>query len=338
MTKREVVIEALEFRAPPYVPWHAGLTINCGERLKEHLGADDLTEFLDPHFVDIIPAIHDFVQLDDDHVRDHYGVTWDRSVDKDIGVPCEWPLTEPDLDKLALPDPEEAKWYEGQDEKLAAGEGRFSRFGIGFSLYERAWTMRGTENLLMDMIDRPAFVEALLDAICQHNLALVAKGIELGVDCIHFGDDYGSQIGLIMGGPLWRQFIKPPLSRMYAAVRDAGLYVSQHSCGKVQELFDDFVEAGLRMFNPFQPEVIDVFEYMPRYHGRLAFHGGMSVQKVLPFGTVDEVREMAARLIEAGSDGGYVFAPSHDVPPDVPPENLVAMMEVLKAQPGYANA
>ena len=310
------------------------MTIECARRLREHLGVDDLSEFLDPHFVNAVPAIHDFVDLGEGRFRDHYGVTWDRTVDKDIGVPCEIPLAEPDLDKLALPDPQDPKWYESLPQKLAAGEGRFRRFAIGFSLYERAWTMRGTENLLMDMIDRPDFVEALLDAICEHNLAIIRKGIELGVDCVHFGDDYGSQIGLIMGGPFWRQFIKPRLARMYAAAADAGLYVSQHSCGKVQELFDDFVEIGLKMFNPFQPEVIDVFEYIPRYHGRLAFHGGMSVQKILPFGSVDEVREMASRLIEAGANGGYVFAPSHDAPADIPPENIVAMMEVLKAQPG----
>ena len=337
MAKRDVVIDALEFRRPAYVPWHAVMTIECGQRLQGHLGVDDLTEFLDPHFVNLVPTIQNFAAIDDGHVRDHYGVTWDRTVDKDIGVPCEWPLKEPDLAALALPDPADPQWYTGLAEKLAAAPDRFSRFAIGFSLYERAWTLRGMQNLLMDMVDRPEFVEALLDAICDHNLALIRRGLDMGVDCIHFGDDYGSQVGLIMGAGYWRRFIKPRLLRMFDPVRKAGKYVSMHSCGKVQEIFDDLVESGLNMFNPFQPEVMDVFDILPRYRGLLAFHGGMSVQKTLPFGDVDDVREMAGRLIEAGSAGGYVFAPSHDVPPDVPPENIVAMMETLKAQPGYAN-
>ena len=80
-----------------------------------------------------------------------------------------------------------------------------------------------------------------------------------------------------------------------------------HSCGCVAELFDDLVEIGLNVFNPFQPEVMDVFELKQRYHGRLAFHGGMSIQKVLPFGTPDEVRRATRRLIEAGRPGGYIF-------------------------------
>jgi uroporphyrinogen decarboxylase len=122
---------------------------------------------------------------------------------------------------------------------------------------------------------------------------------------------------------------------MFAPVREAGKFVCLHSCGKVEEILDELAEIGLSCFNPFQPEVMDVFAVKKRFHGRLAFHGGMSIQKTLPFGTASEVREAAARLVEAGRTGGYIFSPSHAVPPDVPPENLVAMMEVLRSQPGY---
>ena len=80
-----------------------------------------------------------------------------------------------------------------------------------------------------------------------------------------------------------------------------------------------------------------IYTLKRQYHGRLAFHGGMSIQRVLPFGTPGEVRQETRRLIEAGRQGGYIFAPSHTVPPDVPPENLIAMMEELRAQPGAPN-
>ena len=122
---------------------------------------------------------------------------------------------------------------------------------------------------------------------------------------------------------------------MFAPVRAAGKSVVLHSCGRVDGLFDDLVEIGLNLFNPFQPEVMETAEIQRRYRGRLAFHGGMSVQKVLPFGTAAEVRRETQRLIDAGAGGGLVFSPSHAVPRDVPPENLVAMMEVLQSQPGY---
>ncbi|MHC4717646.1 MAG: uroporphyrinogen decarboxylase family protein [Planctomycetota bacterium] len=292
MNKRDVVIQALGFQSPRYVPWHVEPTIQCAERLREHLGVDDLSGFFGNHFLNVNSTIGRFEPVDADHVRDVYGVVWDRSIDKDIGTP------------------------------------------VGFSLYERAWTMRGMTDLLMDMVERPAFVEEFMDRIVEHNLVQIRKALELGVDCVHFGDDYGMQTGLIMGIDLWRRFIRPRLARMFEPVVAAGKVVSMHSCGRVQELFDDLVEIGLNLFNPFQPEVMDVFGTMGRYRGRLAFHGGMSIQQTLPFGTVEEVRDMAARLVEAGSAGGYVFSPSHDVPYDVPPENMVAMMDVLKAQPG----
>jgi len=335
MTKRDVVLQALAFEKPPYVPWHIGLTIDCAARLREHLGVDDLSGFLDNHFVNVTSHIDDFQQVDEAHVRDRYGVLWDRSIDKDIGTPVDWPIKAPaDLDRYEWPDVADPALYADIPSRLAGCRDRFSRYGLGFSLYERAWTMRGMSNLLMDMVERPEFVHEFLDRIVEQNLIQIQKALELGVDCVHFGDDYGMQTGLIMGIRHWREFIKPRLARMFEPVIAAGKVVSMHSCGRVQELFDELVEIGLKMFNPFQPEVMDVFEHLRRYRGKLAFHGGMSVQKVLPFGTPEEVRRATEELIQAGRDGGYVFAPSHDAPRDVPPENLVAMMEILKAQPG----
>ncbi|KKK77034.1 hypothetical protein LCGC14_2857660, partial [marine sediment metagenome] len=324
MTKRDAVIDALKFRRPAYVPWEVSLTIDCRGRLADHLGTDDLSEFLDGHFLELGSDIGRFEPVDEDHVRDLYGVLWDRSVDKDIGTPVDWPIKTPaDLDGYQWPDATDDSWYEGMPEMLAACPGRFSRFPVGFSLYERAWTMRGMSALLMDMVERPEFVDRLLGAIVEHNLIQIHRALDMGVDCIHFGDDYGMQTGLIMGADLWRRFFKPNLARMFQPVRDAGKCVYLHSCGRVQELFDDLVEIGLNMFNPFQPEVMDVFPLKKEYHGRLAFHGGMGTQKLMSLGTPDDVRDMTQRLIGAGSNGGYVFSPSHAVPPDVPPENII---------------
>jgi len=337
MTRREIVIEALEFRPPPYVPWSWGMTQRCAAQMREHLGTDDLTALLDPHFLDLGSAIGRFEPAGADRVRDVYGVVWDRSVDRDIGTPIDWPIKQPaDLDGYDWPDADDASWYAEIQQRMAARPDLFNRYMLGFSLYERAWTMRGMTDLLMDMVERPEFVERLMDAIVEHNLQQIRRALSFDVDAIYFGDDYGMQTGLIMGVEHWRHFIKPRLARMFAPVREAGKYVCMHSCGCVAELFDDLVEIGLQLFNPFQPEVMDVYAIKKQYHGRLAFHGGMSIQRVLPFGTVEEVRAEASRLVEAGRDGGYVFSPSHAVPYDVPSAHLVAMAEVLKSQPGYA--
>jgi uroporphyrinogen decarboxylase len=339
LTKREVVLEALAFRPPPYVPWSWDMTKECQRRVRDFLGAQDLTPFVGSHFLDVGSPRRRFAEVHDGWYRDAYGVAYDTSVDKDIGTPVDWPLKEPrDLDHYQWPDPGNSAWLADIPAQLAAHPDRFSRYKLGFTLYERAWSMRGMAELLMDMVERPEFVERLLDAIVEHDLGQIRRALVLGVEAVLFGDDYGSQTGLIMGRERWRYFFKPRLARLFAEVRNANRCVCLHSCGRVAELFDDLIEIGLNVFNPFQPEVMNVFELKQRYHGRLAFHGGLSIQQVLPFGTLDEVHRATCRLIEAGRGGGYIFAPSHSVPPDVPPENLVAMMEELRGQNEEAKA
>jgi len=122
---------------------------------------------------------------------------------------------------------------------------------------------------------------------------------------------------------------------MYSVVHAAGKYVFIHSCGDVDELFEDLIGSGLNCFNPFQPEVMEVESLMERYRGRLAFHGGLSTQRTLPFGTVEDVRKETKRLLKMGSRGGYIFAPAHDVEGDVPLENMLAFIELIQNQPGY---
>jgi uroporphyrinogen decarboxylase len=312
------------------------MTEKCEGRLKAHLGREDLTEFMDVHFASIEPGLGDWEPIGSDKVRDPYRVVWDRSVDKDIGTPCDWPIhSRQDLAGYRWPDTERPEGYAQAREFLRANGDRFRVYAIGFSLFERAWTMYGMENLLMDMVEEPSFVEDFMDAIVAHNLKQIGHALELDIDAMYFGDDYGMQQGLIMGHSHWQRFIKPRLAQMFAPVVRAGKFVSMHSCGQVSPLFDELAEIGLNMFNPFQPEVMDVFSLLKQYHGKLAFHGGLGVQKLLPFGTPQEVREATTRLIEAGRPGGYVLSPSHQVPADTPPQNLVAMMEVLKSQPGY---
>jgi len=336
VNKRDVVIEAIGFRPPPYVPWAWSMTQQCEARLGAYLHTDDLTDFVGSHFTDLASGIVRFDKIAADTYRDVYGVVWDRTVDKDIGSPVDWPIRRvEDLDRYSWPDADDDIWYVDIPETPVGSEGLFRRFSIGFSLYERAWTMRGMEDLLVDMVVRPEFVEKFMDQIVDHNMVQIRRALGFDVDCVHFGDDYGAQRGLIMGIDHWRHFIKPRLARMFEPVRAAGKYVSMHSCGAVSELFDDLIDIGLNMFNPFQPEVMDVFALKNQYQGRLAFHGGMSIQHVLPFGSVAEVQAATESLIEAGREGGYIFSPSHAVPPDVPPENLVAMMEVLRNQPGF---
>jgi uroporphyrinogen decarboxylase len=332
MNKRDVIRTVLAGEPPPYVPWSMGFTVEAAEKLRAYYAPRDLGEVLDNHLGGVGSGVGFFTDLGDDHVRDVFGVVWDRRIDKDIGVVVGQVLPEPTLARYDFPDPLGPVFFDGIEAQLACQADVYRIFSIGFSLYERAWTMRGMANLMMDFYDHPAFVHELLNAIADWNIAQVRKAVTYDIDAVYFGDDWGQQRGLQMGPKLWHKFIYPPLKRMYGAVKDAGKAVFIHSCGDVDELFDDLVDIGLDCFNPFQPEVMDVAALMRQYHGRLSFHGGMSTQRTLPYGTVDQVVAETKRLLAAGARGNYIFAPAHAVEGDVPVENMVAMLETVQGQ------
>lgn len=334
MTRREVMRTVFEGKAPPYVPWSYGFTHEARQKLAAAVPAERLAHLCDGHTCGTGSGIGVMTPMANERYQDAFGVVWDRSVDKDIGVVEGVVLADGTLDGYSFPDPL-AEVFVGDLERLAEQEPDLWRVhSIGFSLFERAWTLRGMENLLMDFYERPQFVHDLLTAIADWNIVQVKRALEYDIDAVYYGDDWGQQQGLIMGPALWREFILPQLRRMYGVVREAGRYVMIHSCGDVDDLFEDLIDAGLNCFNPFQPEVMDVWTLLPAYRGRLCFHGGLSTQKTLPYGTAEEVRDECERLLSLGRAGGYIFAPAHAVEGDVPVENMLAFMEVVHAQAG----
>jgi uroporphyrinogen decarboxylase len=353
----------LDGERPAYVPWSFGFTYEARLALAGHyaelptlrrsafaerdsakripatgLGDEDilmLEERLENHLLKLGSDIGFFTSLGDDRFQDVFGVVWDRSVDKDIGNVEQPVLPGATLKGYSFPDPLDRRFFADIPARLERFPDRFRVFQIGFSLYERAWTMRGMQNLLCDFYDHPQFVHELLNAIADYNIAQLRQALEYDIDAVYFGDDWGQQRGLQMGPKLWQAFIYPALQRMYAAVRETGKYVFIHSCGDVDELFEALIAAGVNCFNPFQPEVMDVHALLEQYRGRLTFHGGLSTQRTLPYGSVQDVQHETSRLLAAGGQGNYILAPAHDVEGDVPLENMLAFIEMAQAQPGY---
>ena len=331
MTKRDAILRALSHRDTRPVPYFLDLSGEIEKRL--------CAELRNPRFFEEAGSYiaqernESFCDLDAGLFRDMFGVVWDKGAQEgDFGVVHEYLLTEPTLDGYTFPEPDEAL-IRAKCERLAARKDLFTMYIIGFSLFERAWTLRSMPEVLCDMLQEADFLSELLDRIVEYNLKVVDIVAQYPIDCTFFGDDWGQQRGLIMGYPLWKRFLFPRLKRMYDHVKGKGMFVAQHACGDCREVFPDLVELGLDIYNTFQPEVYDIVEFKRRFGDRITFFGGISTQRLLPYAAPEEVKREMRRVIGILSErGGYIIAPTHAMPNDIPTANVLAFLEVCREQ------
>jgi uroporphyrinogen decarboxylase len=334
ITPRERVWQSIRHKQTDRVPWHFPCTIPTRIKLEKYYGTTDLTAALDQNMVKFSArANQPAVEIRPDIFRDEFGVVWNRTVDKDIGAVEEFLLKDRSIKGFKFPNPHDPSRTTAMATFTQAHPSRFRLFSFSFSLFERAWILRGMQDLMVDMLEAPGFVDELLDAILEYDLVILEDVLKCDFDAVSFGDDWGQQNGLLFGPRLWRRFIKPRVARLYDVTKKSGKAVFIHSCGKVQSLFPELIELGLDVFNPFQPEVMDPYEIKKQFGSQLCFYGGVSVQKLLPYGTPGEIRAEVKRLMqEVGCGGGFIVAPSHDMPGDIPLENLLAFIDTVRAQ------
>jgi len=330
MTEKERVILALSHQQPDITPYQLDLTDLVYARLQEYFHDDDFFSKTGSHLA--LERNESFTEVSPTEFYDMFGVLWDRKHEGDFGFVTNKVLPDAEFGDYIFPEPDE-KLIREKCERLVKQPDKFTMYIIGFSLFERAWTLRGFSEVLTDFLLEKKFANELLDRIVEYNLKVVDIVSGYDIDCVFFGDDWGQQKGLIMGPPMWHEFISPRLKTQYDHVKSKGMYVAQHSCGDIREVFSDLVDLGLDIYNTFQPEIFDV-AYMKREFGRsVTFYGGISTQRLLPFEKPDIVRSEVQRIISVvGEDGGYICAPTHAIPNDVPTENIIAFLDTVRNQ------
>ena len=331
MTNRERVFAALNGQETDIVPYQVNLTHQVMDRLKEHFGDPDI----DKKFGDCLAGAGDGVydEVSPGIIKDYFGVTWDRrDQGGDFGVVIDHLIPEPDMSLYKFPEPDEAA-IRAKCEELQKDTEHFRFFGIGFSTFERAWTLRSMEEILIDFIINPEFAHELLDKILEYNLKIIDIVGEYDIDGFELGDDWGQQKGLIMGLAHWREYIGSRMRIMCERMIKYNMVPMLHSCGDISETFPDLVDMGLRIYNTFQTEIYDIAEMKRLYGKHITFYGGVSTQGILPNGTPEEVKAETRRLMDIlGKNGGYICAPTHSIPDDVPTENILAFLEVVQNQ------
>ncbi len=255
--------------------------------------------------------------------RDDWGVVWQYRIYGVQGIPCDRPircaqdianyhlppapaLQGPEFDQYA----EAVRTHQAQD---------YYTLGQGGSIYERLLSLYGDENVLCDIAMDAPEINELEDRLAEHGRALVARSVKAGVDGIGFGDDFGTERGMVMSPACWRSFFKPRLEYMLKPALEAGIDIHFHSCGKIMPILEDLREIGITSIWPQLPaynmkELADTCRALGL---AVAIHTDRA--RTMTYGKPEAVRELVKRefdtfrMMEGGSwfyveaDNGFPF-------------------------------
>ncbi len=360
MNRRERVVSAICHQETDFVPYNFHATGTVYQKVRQYYDLpsnEAVVDFIGNHIIKIgsdfnvnpwspniqmgqIPsggAMTTSVDASGGLHTDEFGCVWDRRMG--MPHPVKYPLQEDfhQLSQYKMPDPYHPGRFDQAQNLMDRYQGNTFIFGkLGMCLFERAWSIRGFEELLIDMSERPEFVEELLDRILyEWNLPIIDQQLAIGIDGFYFGDDWGTKTSLIFSAKMWRRFIKPRLAICYQRVKEKGAFVGQHSDGNILPLIPDLIEIGVDVLNPIQPSVYDPSIVKQKYGEKITLYGGIDVETTLPFGTPAEVaKEMKERVATLGKGGGYLLQSSHAIMDDVPIDNVIAYIKTCHQMAG----
>ena len=290
MESRELVLRAIERRDPPRIP------INYCNR--DFDSSDTIS-------VTWKPAAS-FVAGREG--ASEWGYVWEV-LDGTMGQPRWHPLADwSRASGYVPPDPRAAGRFEGVREEIARWPGRFMKFGLGITGFNQATFLRGYDAFMTDLYEAPDRVDRVLDLVFEFENGLIDQALELPIDCVAFGDDWGTQKGLMIPLGLWRDLFLPRYADQFERVRRAGKKVWFHSCGDVFSIIGHLAEAGVDVIELLQPDLMGVERLAHEYGGRICFCCSVDHQRVAISGSREEIFAYASKLAETFGrfHGGFI--------------------------------
>ena len=259
-----------------------------------------------------------------------------------IKNPMAGTTTVQQVENFPFPDPLADGRYDDAEKYIKMYGGKYFIIGdMELTMYDMMQQLVGTEKLLIDMAQSEAYVETLIDKCKDFALAIGKKLAALGVDGIWAGDDFGAQNGMIISPRMWRRYFKERYRQVYSELKavNPNLIIMQHCDGAVAPILGDWIEVGLDVFNPVQPNVPghEPQDLKDKFGAQMSFWGAVDQQQLLPFGTPDQIdAEIKARIEILGKGGGYMAAPAHIIQSDTPMENVEAFIQAVKKHGIYS--
>ena len=350
MTHRENFLQAMRRQNPEYIPLYFQLCPALQQEFKNRHGISDYEEFygFDVRTFRIAPTQHP-----NDYTKYHRNLKPGSFIDE-WGVGRE-PGTVAHFTKMVSPmadfeDPEQVwefplpdmladyRWEPLYQQVEQCKEKGLSPIYRSIQIFEYAWYLRGLDNMLTDMIFDDEIAAACLQRMADFQVQVARKAASCGFDMIVFGDDIGTQRSMMMSMDLWRKWLKPDMARVIAAAKQVNpeLLAYYHSDGVIYDAIEELMEIGMDILNPIQPECMDPDRIKALYGDRLSFWGCVGTQTTMPFGTPQDVTECVEHLCRVvGQGGGFCIAPTHMLEPEVPWENLEALVEATRKYGRY---
>ena len=243
------------------------------------------------------------------------------------------------LAQLPWPDTSDPAHYStiGPRVRQIHTRGKVAHVDLQCNTFEPSWYVRGMDNLFQDLVDGNGISDWLLDWFTERSCNVGREFARAGVDIIGLGDDVGMQTGMLLSVPMWRQHLKPRLAKVIAAIREASgdrkVWVHYHSDGNIMSIVPELIEVGVDILNPVQPECMDAAEISRRHGAKLGLSGMVGTQTTMPFGTPNDVRRRVREIAALHCDHGarVMIAPTHVLEPEVPFENILALVEEKKS-------
>ena len=337
MAKRNIrkkrVVNAIKRIGQDFLPTQIDYTPEMKEKIKKLLNIGDLEidKRLDNH-IKYLP-LNDKTVIDKEKgiQYDIWGVGWDQILTEGFHIRHHPLMNSDNIRKYKFPEPEDKLLT------ITKGIGKRERGNYfllslqDWTLFERAWLLRGYENILMDLCNNEKEINYLLDGITEFHIEIAKKIVKLNIiDGIFTGSDVGTQRGMVMSPETWRKFFKERYKKIWEIYKEKNISIFHHSCGNIMEIIPDLIDVGLDVLNPIQPEAMNPEELSKRFGKELSFFGGISTQNILPFGTPQDVRkEVINRIRVLGKNNGYIISPSHGVTSDCKPENFRMLISTL---------
>ena len=341
MTSKQKVYDALNFKNGISVPRFMWYSNKTKEQLEEkfNINGPELDIFMGNDILQTWLSINgEMERVVEENIKftDEWGITWKRSGSHNMVI--DHPLQNADIDTIKnyrLPDPLEPKRYENL-EYLIENYGRdyFIGADISGTIFEPSYHLMNMEDLLIGMAYEDEKIDLLFDRIAEFSTIVSLEAVKKGADWIWLGDDLGTQSGMIMSPATWKRYLKPRMAEIISKIKKekSDIFIAYHSCGSITEILPDLIEIGINVLNPIQPKALnmDIYEIKRKYGSAITLMGNIDTQDLMKNSTPEEVAAETRKLVDSLSEnGGYIFAASHTIHPDVPLENILAMIDEL---------